>query len=99
MQRNDAIIIRASQERTVQTSRRQTFDVKGIVFTSTGDVKKASLCIRSMLRTPVTGYKVVTNLVLLHMKNMDTRLNAEYALGLKPSGIFCVQTHVHIFHM
>ena len=35
-----------------------------------------------------TGYKAVTNLVLLHMKNMDTRLNAEYALGLKPSCIF-----------
>lgn len=26
-------------------------------------------------------------------------LKAEYALGLKPSCIFCVQTRVHIFHM
>ena len=51
-QRNDAIIIRASHERTVPTSRLQTFDVKGIVSTSIFYVKKGFSCIRSMLTTP-----------------------------------------------
>ena len=96
VQRNDAIIMRASRDRR-DVCKHLTSCM--LFWRQLMTSNKACVSTRSMLRTPGPGYKVVTNLVLLHMKNMDTRLNAEYALGLKPSCIFCVQTRVHIFHM